>query len=122
MPPVLALRQSGPGVIQARAIRRCGELLKQIQRPEQGGRPQKNGGGSPPVSRAQAARDAGLSTDQRKTARRVANIPERDFEAAVESKHSTVRAEAPVMTPPAEGRPACHPRDAPPGPAALLRR
>jgi hypothetical protein len=50
--------------IQARAIQRCGELLRAIKRPEQGGRPSKNGGSAAPVSRAQAARDAGLSRDQ----------------------------------------------------------
>jgi len=71
--------------IRARAIRRCGELLRAIKRPEQGGRPTKNGGGSAPVSRAQAGRDAGLSRDQRRDAIRVARVPEADFEAAVES-------------------------------------
>ena len=71
--------------IQARAQRRMGELLKAIERPEQGGRPKKNGGGASPVSRASAARDAGLSRDQQKVAVRVANIPAKDFEQAVES-------------------------------------
>lgn len=71
--------------IKARAIRRCGELLKQIERPEQGGRPKKNGGDAAPVSRAAAAKAAGLSRDQRRDALRVASIPKAKFEAAVES-------------------------------------
>ena len=74
--------------IQARAIRRCGELLKQIE-------PQKfNGnqyvvkdGGDPdqPITRKSAAEQAGLSERQRKTALRVANVPEQDFNQSVES-------------------------------------
>jgi hypothetical protein len=71
--------------IQARAIRRCGELLRAIPRPEQGGRPAKNGVDAYPVSRAQAGREAGLSRHQQREAMRVARIPEADFEAAVES-------------------------------------
>lgn len=70
--------------IQARAIRRCGELLKQIE-PQQGG-DRKSKGGQPPVdSRKSAADAAGLSEHQRKTALRVANVPAAQFEAAVES-------------------------------------
>jgi hypothetical protein len=55
--------------IQARAIRRCGELLNQIEA-SKGGRP------------TQAAREAGLSEWQQKTAVRVANVPEQQFESA----------------------------------------
>lgn len=71
--------------IQARAIRRCGELLKEIE-------PAKNqhdasaracGG---PSTRTQAASDAGLSQRQAKTALRVANVPEDEFEQAIESE------------------------------------
>lgn len=67
--------------IQARAIRRAGELLKQIM-------PAKNqhsagvGGGT---SRKQAGDDAGLSDRQRNNALRVATIPEGEFTAMVES-------------------------------------
>lgn len=75
--------------IRARAIRRCGELLKEIERPEQGGRPSKiseiNGATDHPVSRRQAASDAGLSKHQQKTAIRVANVPTNHFESVVES-------------------------------------
>ena len=68
--------------IRARAIRRCGELLKDI--PAKSG--DRRGGGTPAVSeRAQAARAAGMSTDQTKDALRVARVPPKVFEAAVES-------------------------------------
>jgi len=71
--------------IQARAIRRCGELLKEIV-PAKGGRPfhapTRSGAGP---SRGAAASLAGLSIRQRKTALRVANIPAADFTAVVES-------------------------------------
>jgi len=73
--------------IQARAIRRCGELLKQIE-PKHTGRPPENGEGAlPNISRKQAATDAGLSTWQHKTALRVASVPEPQFIAAVESEN-----------------------------------
>ena len=68
--------------IRARAIRRCGELLRAIKE-HPGGR--KPVGAPPHVSRSQAARDAGLSKDQKVSALRVARIPESEFEAAVES-------------------------------------
>jgi hypothetical protein len=66
--------------IKARAIRRCGELLKQVQ-------PAKNqhaydGGG---ISRSKAATDAGLSERQKVTALRVASVPLDEFASAVES-------------------------------------
>lgn len=71
--------------IQARAIRRCGELLKEIEK--QHGANQNIGDGDGPkvYTRKEAAEDAGLSERQQKTAVRVANIPEEDFEAKVES-------------------------------------
>jgi len=70
--------------IQARAIRRCGELLKQIE-PAHGGDRRSNGGHPPIESRKAAADEAGLSEHQRKTALRVANVPADDFERQVES-------------------------------------
>lgn len=73
--------------IQTRAIRRAGELLKQIE-PQQGGnRGNAATGGRPPVAetRAKAADNAGLSEHQRKTALRLAEVPEDDFEQEVES-------------------------------------
>jgi hypothetical protein len=71
--------------IQARAIRRCGDLLLEIQA-STGGRPPKTREGARPSSRKDAAEEAGLSTHQRKTAVRVARVPTDEFEAAVESE------------------------------------
>jgi hypothetical protein len=74
---VMALR------IQARAERRAGELLKQI--------PAANGARTDlqphpgAHTRSQAAKDAGLSKHQKDTALRVANVPQDEFDAAVES-------------------------------------
>jgi hypothetical protein len=70
--------------IQARAERRCGELLKQIPRADEATR-YGQVATVPPVTRTQAATDAGLSERQRKTALRVAAIPAADFDARVES-------------------------------------
>jgi hypothetical protein len=71
--------------IQARAIRRMGELLKQID-PARGAN--QNIVGDTPhkvLTRKQAAKDAGLSTDQMKQAIRVATVPAASFEAQVDS-------------------------------------
>lgn len=74
--------------IRDRAIRRAGELLKQIE-PATGKNNQYSqvkGGGAPTLhSRKQAASDAGMSRDQMHTALRVANIPQAEFDAQVES-------------------------------------
>lgn len=70
--------------IQARAIRRCGELLKQIPAAH-GANQNIQEGALPKVTRESAATEAGLSEHQRKTALRVANVPERDFEAQISS-------------------------------------
>ena len=71
--------------IQVRAIRRAGELLKQIE-PQQGGdrRSNQRDGAVPLVTRTSAADGAGLSERQRKTALRVADVPEDEFEEEVE--------------------------------------
>lgn len=72
--------------IQARAIRRCGELLKQVEPAKTG--PNNYGTAATRNSgRTQAATEAGLSERQRKTALRVANVPEEEFEQAVESDY-----------------------------------
>lgn len=76
--------------IQARATRRVGELLKEIPPQERlgAGRPPKEIDERRPPSispRQEAARSAGLSPDQAKQAVRVANVPEEEFEADVES-------------------------------------
>jgi len=72
--------------IQARAERRAGELLRQIN-PGHGARDGKRRDGTvPPLTRGQAAKDAGLSERQRKTALRIANIPISEFERQIESE------------------------------------
>jgi hypothetical protein len=79
-----ALRQLADR-IQARAIRRCGELLREIapaKNQHDANARARDGTG---LSRTQAAEDAGLSERQKKTALRVANVPAAEFEAAVES-------------------------------------
>lgn len=70
--------------IQARAERRCGELLKQIPAANGANQNIRTGGGTK-VTRSSAATDAGLSKRQKDTALRVANVPQDEFEAAVES-------------------------------------
>jgi hypothetical protein len=66
--------------IQARAIRRCGELLKEIEAAKN--QYAYTAGG---ISRSQAAKQAGLSCRQKVTALRVANLPQESFEQQVES-------------------------------------
>lgn len=73
--------------IKARAIQRCGELLKafdaQGARTDLDGQP---GRGTPTkLTQARAASNAGLSKDQQVQAVRVANIPKEEFEVLVES-------------------------------------
>lgn len=82
--------------IRARAIRRCGELLKSFDA-DKGGRPRKNL--SPdadeffrdpttilgPITRGEVAERAGISRDQMHTAMKVADVPQEKFDAAVES-------------------------------------
>lgn len=71
--------------IRARATRRVGELLKQIE-PSKGGRPSETGDAADhSFSRKAAAASAGLSERQAKTAQRLASVPEDDFEEMVES-------------------------------------
>lgn len=71
--------------IRARATRRAGELLKQIE-PGQGARDGKRGvGDHTPMTRENAARDAGMSKHQQVQATRIANVPEDEFEDQVES-------------------------------------
>ncbi len=72
--------------IKARAIRRCGELLKSIPA-SKGGDPSLFARGDAPtsVTRSQAAEDAGMSRDQKVTALRVASVDQADFDEQVES-------------------------------------
>ena len=71
--------------IRARAIRRMGELLREVE-PDKGGRPKTRNTGDPRSGRKSAARAAGLGQRQQMTAQRIANISEADFEAAFEEK------------------------------------
>lgn len=71
--------------IRDRAVRRCGELLKEVE-PARGANQNINDGIDTKVlTRKDVADAAGLSDRQRVTALRVASIPEDEFEAAVES-------------------------------------
>jgi hypothetical protein len=76
--------------IQARAIRRCGELLAEIKA-ARGRRTdlELREGTLPRLTRSEAATDAGLSEHQRKTALRVASLPEKEFDAAIEAPAPT---------------------------------
>jgi hypothetical protein len=69
--------------IRARAVRRCGELLAEVEAQHTG---RIRRGESPnSETRKSAAAAAGLSPDQAKTALRVANVPRESFEQQVES-------------------------------------
>lgn len=67
--------------IRDRAIRRAGELLKQIK-PASGARSDLGRASA----RGSAASDAGMSSHQAKQAVRVANVPDANFERQVESE------------------------------------
>lgn len=72
--------------IKARAIRRAGELLKQIE-PKRGANQNIGDGDGPKVeTRKEVATAAGLSERQAKTAIRTANVPDTQFETLVESE------------------------------------
>ena len=71
--------------IRARAVRRCGELLKEIESGKGKHWKSRRDGGGPSTSRAQAAADAGLSPRKVKDSIRVANVPEESFEEQLES-------------------------------------
>ena len=75
------------GGIQARAIARAGATLKLIEKARNQHDAEKRAQDGAVPSRTQAATDAGLSERQRKTALRVANIPEQEFEEAIESEN-----------------------------------
>ena len=68
--------------IKARAVRRAGELLRQIE-PATGTTKKE---GDRPFSRADAASEAGLSKHQQKQATRIAAISEADFNSQVDGQ------------------------------------
>lgn len=68
--------------IRARAIKRCGELLREIEpAPNHHGNSTKEG---THPSRTAAAKEAGLSQHQQKTALRVASLPDEKFDQMVD--------------------------------------
>ena len=73
--------------IRARAIRRAGELLKQLEPGTKHNAKKQKEGDHLLFSRTNAAREAGMSDWQQKQAVRVANIPEEDFVAQVDSSN-----------------------------------
>lgn len=98
--------------IRARAMRRAGELAKQMMQPE--GRPSKNVTGSDNVlPRSKIQEVSGFSKRQLDTSLRVANIPERQFTEQVES------ANPPTLTELA--RQGTQKRDAAPDPETWLK-
>ncbi len=73
--------------IQARAIRRCGELLKQVEAGQGSRTDRLHDATDIKLTRTIAATQAGLSERQKVTALRVASIPQPEFEREVESDH-----------------------------------
>jgi len=73
--------------IRDRAIRRAGELLKQIEPAHGANQNITDATDSKVLTRTDAARQAGMSERQQVTAIRVANVPEKDFERQVESEN-----------------------------------
>jgi hypothetical protein len=72
--------------IKARAISRCGVLLKEIEAaPGTRTDLEPEADADPRLTRKDAAEEAGLSERQAKTAIRVASIPAEDFERQIES-------------------------------------
>ena len=101
--------------IRDRAVRRCGELLKQFDGKGRNQHKELREGALPKLSQREAAEAAGISTAQTKQAVRVANVPAAKFEQQVESdKPPTVTALAKQGAKPAT------PRAAPPPPPAPL--
>jgi hypothetical protein len=73
--------------IQARAIRRCGELLKQVDAGQGSRTDILHDATDMKLTRTAAATQAGMSERQKVTALRVASIPQPEFEREVESDH-----------------------------------
>lgn len=71
--------------IKARASRRAGELFHQIAPAHGANQNIKAGTRLNVFTREDAARDAGMSAHQQKQATRIASVPEREFDAQVES-------------------------------------
>ncbi len=76
----------GADRIQARAIARAGDILKQIEKAHGVNQNISDGDGTKVLTRKDAAKNAGMSKRQYVTAMRVANIPEEEFEQLIESE------------------------------------
>ena len=64
----------------------CGELLAKVERGNaERDEKERRAGGVPPSNRKTAAKSAGLSERQRKTALRVHSIPRRRFDVLIEA-------------------------------------
>lgn len=88
--------------IRARAIRRCGELLKDIEKATN----QHDAASRDTPTRKTAAEQAGMSKDQAVQSIRVANVPEESFEAQLESdKPPTITALADQGKQPSKAKP-----------------
>jgi hypothetical protein len=70
--------------IQARAVRRCAELLKTFN--GKGNDQYLEGNNAAVVTQKQAAENAGLSQRQKETAVRVADVPTDTFESLIEGE------------------------------------
>jgi hypothetical protein len=73
--------------IRSRALRRAGELLKQIEPGKSGPKSELKAAADLQLARKSAAEEAGMSERQQKTAIRIANIPREDFERQIESSN-----------------------------------
>lgn len=71
--------------IRARAIRRAGELLNQIEPAKPGPKPELSMGTHTEFSRKEAAREVGFSKHQQVQAVRIASVPKEQFEREVEA-------------------------------------
>lgn len=72
--------------IQARAIKRCGDLLREIESQSKANLKQyRDSAKATSVTRAQAADGVGLSRDKAIRAIRIANVPDEEFREAIES-------------------------------------
>ena len=69
-------------------MQRCGQLLKEFDGRD--GRNLTKGGGTPTFSQRDAADEAGMSEHQQFQVIRVANVPEDEFEEAVEAVYAKV--------------------------------
>jgi len=88
--------------IRSRAIRRAGELLREVRKATGDHLPNVKRAAGVPLGRQVAATRAGLSERQRKTALRVAAVDSDQFEAAVEAdKPATIPQLAKAGTKPA---------------------